>query len=149
MRVTIFSSDNIHRSMSALTSLIRLSTSPGLRMTSFFVAVSEVEPFISHADALVDALEDSNPEKQDFRLLIGLARATTLLYRRDDVPDGLAHDIRSRLIRLLHAYRYVLPLSNAQESRGDMTQVWRTRYTHHPHRHMFFPGPQPFLPSNL
>ena len=115
--------------MSALTSLIRLSMQ---EMTSFFVAVSEVEPFISHADALVDALEDSNPEKQGFRALVGLARATTLLYRRDDVPDGLAHDIRSRLIRLLHAYRYATPLSNAQESRGDMTQVWRTRYTHHP-----------------
>ena len=119
--------------MSALTSLIRLSTTSGLEMTSFFVAVSDVEPFTSHADGLVDTLEDSNPEKQDFRLLIGLARATTLLYRRDDVPDGLAHDIRSRLIRLLHAYRYVLPFPDTQESRGDMTQVWRTRYIHHPH----------------
>ena len=107
--------------MSALTSLIRLSTK---RMATFFVAVSDVEPFISHADTLVDALEDSNPEKQGFRALVGLARATTLLYWRHDVPDGLAHDIWSRLIRLLHAYRYVLPLSNAQESRGDMTQVW-------------------------
>ena len=118
--------------MSALMSLIRLSTSIGQDMTPFFVAVSDVEPFISHADALVDALEDSNPEKQPFRALVGLARASTLLYCRNDVPDGLAHDIRSRLIRLLHAYRYVLPLSNAQESRDDMTQVWRTRYTHHP-----------------
>ena len=104
--------------MSALTSLIRLSTSSGQEMTSFFVAVSDVEPFISHADALVDALEDSNPEKQDLRALVGLARATTNLYRRDDVPEGFAHDIRSRLIRLLHAYRYVLALSNAQESRS-------------------------------
>ena len=92
--------------MSALTSLARLST---MDLTAaFFVAVSEVEPVISHVDALVDALEDSNPEKQCFRALVGLARATTLLYRRDDVPDGLAHDIRSRLIRLLHAYRYVI-----------------------------------------
>ena len=121
--------------MSALTSLIRLSATTGAEWASispFFVAVSDVESFISHADALVDALEDSDPEKQCFRALVGLARATTLLYERDDVPDGLAHDIRSRLIRLLHAYRYVLPLSNAQDSRGDMTQVWRTRYTHHP-----------------
>ena len=147
MIVTIFRSDNIYRSMSALTSLIRLSAPGGISMTSFFVAVSDVEPFISHADGLVDALEDSNPEKQSFRALVGLARATTYFYWRYDVPDGLAHDIRSRLIRLLHAYRYVLPLSNAQESRGDMTQVWRTRYIHHPHRHMFFPGTQPFLPS--
>ena len=119
--------------MSALTSLIRLATSSEHKTTPFFVAVSDVEPFISHADALVDALEDSNPEKQDFRMLVGLARATTLLYERDDVPYGVTHDIRSRLIRLLHAYRYVLPLSNAQESRGDMTQVRRTRHTHHPH----------------
>ena len=92
--------------MSALTSLIRLSTSAGSwwsSIASFFIAVSEVEPFISHADTLVDALEDSNPEKQDFRALVGLARATTLLYWRHDVPDGLAHDIRSRLIRLIHA----------------------------------------------
>ena len=110
MIVTIFRSDNIYRSMSALTSLIRLSTQ---EMTEFFVAVSDVEPFISHADTLVDALEDSNPEKQCFRALVGLARATTLLYEPTVVPDGLAHDIRSRLIRLLHAYRYVLPLSNA------------------------------------
>ena len=116
--------------MSALTSLIRLSTSSGLEITSFLVAVSDVEPFISHADALVDALEDSNPEKQPFRAFVGLARTTTLLHR-NDVPYDLAHDIRSRLIHQLHTYRYVLTLSNAQESRGDMTQVWRTRYTHH------------------
>ena len=111
--VTIFRSDNIYRSMSALTSLIRLATSSGPEMISFFVAVSDVEPFISHVDALVDALEDSNQEKQPFRALVGLARAITLLCYQDDVPDGLTHDIRSRLIRLLHAYRYVLPLSNA------------------------------------
>ena len=95
--------------MSALTSLIRLSMSNRQKITSFFVAVSDVEPFISHADALVDALEGSNPEKQWFRALVGLARATTLFYERDGVPEGFAHDIRSRLIRLLHAYRYVLP----------------------------------------
>ena len=115
--------------MSALTSLIRLSAQ---KMSTFFVAVSDVEPFISHADALVDALEDSNPEKQCFRILVGLAKVT-IFYHRDDVPDGLAHDIRSRLIRLLHAYRYVIPISNAQDGRGNMTQVWRTRHAHHPH----------------
>ena len=73
--------------MSALTSLIRLSMSNRQKITSFFVAVSDVEPFISHADALVDALEDSNPEKQSFRLLVGLARAITLLYQPTVVPD--------------------------------------------------------------
>ena len=115
--------------MSALTSLIRLSTQEN---TSFFVAVSDVEPFISHVDALVDTLEDSNPEKQHFRLLVGLAKAITYLYKRSRVPVGFAHDIRLRLIRLLRAYRYVLLLSNAQESRDVMMQVRRTRYTHHP-----------------
>ena len=44
--------------MSALTSLIHLSTVNWIDM--FFVAVSEGEPFISHAEALVDALLDSN-----------------------------------------------------------------------------------------
>ena len=47
--------------MSALTSLIHLSTVNWIDM--FFVAVSEEEPFISHAEALVDALLVSNPEK--------------------------------------------------------------------------------------
>ena len=154
MIVIIFRSDNVYRCMSAMTSLIRLSTRSVLFLSTIeklISAVSEVtsEPFIYHVDALVDALEDSNPEKQCFRALVGLARATTLLYRRDDVPYGVTHDIRSDLIRLLQAYRYVIPLSNAQESRGDMTQVWRTRHTHHPHRHMFFPEPQSFLPSIL
>ena len=100
--------------MSALTSLIHLSTANWIDM--FFVAVSEVEPFIQHVDVLVDALEDSNPEKKHFRALVGLAKAASLLYQRDEVPDGLTLDIRSRLIRLLCAYRYVLPSFSAQES---------------------------------
>ena len=123
MIVTIFRSDNIYRSMSALTSLIRLATSSRQEMTEFFVTVSDVEPFISHADALVDALEDSNLEKQYFRALVGLARASTLLYGGNEAPDGLSHDIRSRLIRLLRANRYLLPSFSAQESRCNMTQV--------------------------
>ena len=48
--------------MSALTSLIHLSAVNWIDI--FFVAVSEEEPFISHAEALVDALLDSNPEKK-------------------------------------------------------------------------------------
>ena len=99
--------------MSALTSLIHLSTVNWIDM--FFVAVSEEEPFISHAEALVNALLDSNPEKQCFRALVELARAATLLYYRHEVPDGFAHNIRSRLLRLLHAYRCVLPSFSAQE----------------------------------
>ena len=94
--------------MSALTSLIRLVTSSGQEMTSFFVAVSDVEPFISHADALVDALEDSNPEKKYFRALVELARATTLLYDRNKIPVSFALEIRTRFTQLLNTYRYVL-----------------------------------------
>ena len=72
--------------MSALTSLIHLSTVNWIDM--FFVAVSEEEPFISHAEALVDALLDSDPKKKCFRALVELARAATLLYYRHEVPDG-------------------------------------------------------------
>ena len=100
--------------MSALTSLIRLSAQ---EMASFFVAVSDVEPFISHADALVDALEDSNPEKQYFQVLAGLARATILLYWRVVFQVGLAYEIRARHVQLLHAYRYVLLSSVARNPR--------------------------------
>ena len=99
--------------MLALTSLIHLSTANWIGM--FFVAVSEEEPFISHAEALVDTLLDSNAEKQCFRALVELARAATLLYYRHEVPDGFAHDIRTCLIKLLHAYRCVLPSYSSQE----------------------------------
>ena len=47
-------------------------------------------------------LEESNPEKQYFRALAGLAKATTLLFW---APNGLARDIRKRFIKLLHLYR--------------------------------------------
>ena len=114
---------------SALTSLIRLATSSGLSVALFFVAVSDVEPFISHADGLVDALEDSNSEKQSFQVLVGLARATTYLYYWRRVPDGSAYDIRSRLIQLLHAYRCVLSSFSIEVCRGDVTQVWPTGYS--------------------
>ena len=96
--------------MSALTSLINLSMGTGSYWTiaPFFIAVSEVEPFISHVDALVDALEDSNPEKKHFRALVELARATTLLYDRNKIPVSFALDIRTRFTQLLNTYRYVL-----------------------------------------
>ena len=81
----------------------------------FFVAVSEEETFISHAEALVDALLDSNPENKCFCALVELAKAATLLYYRHEVPDGFVHDIRTRLLRLLHAYRCVLPSFSAHE----------------------------------
>ena len=125
MIVTTFRSDNIYRSMSALTSLMRLLSATRSEWTFavFFAAVSGAGPFISHTDALLDALQDSNLEKQYFRALVGLARASTLLYGGNEAPDGLSHDIRSRLIRLLRANRYLLPSFSAQESRCNMTQV--------------------------
>ena len=117
--------------MSALASLINIFKPNWF--SPFFAAVSRKEPFISHADALVDALEETNPEKQCFRVLVGLARATTHLYFREEVPDGFAQDIRSRLVRLLHAYRCALPSFSVEVCRDDVTQDWRTRYSRHPH----------------
>ena len=114
MTVTILSSENIYRSMSALTSLIHLSTVNWIDM--FFVAVSEEEPFISHAEALGAALADSDPNKKYFRTLVGLARATSYLYEHEHVPTGFSFGIRSRLIELLREYRCVFPLCSEKES---------------------------------
>ena len=92
--------------MSALTSLICLSVSYTYTISPIITAASEIEPFISHANALVDSLEDSNPEKQYFRALAGLAKATTLLVWKKEVPNYcFAHDIRKRFIKLLHSYK--------------------------------------------
>ena len=111
----IHRSENIHRSMAALTSLIRLSSASTIPIAPFFVAVSDVEPFISHMDALVDVLNDSNPEKQHFRALIGLARATFLLYQRDEVSDDFVRDIREQLIKLIRTYRCAIHSPNTGE----------------------------------
>lgn len=95
--------------MSALTSLIHVSTLNGLSWVSlFFVAISEIKPFISRVDTIVNALEDSNQDKQYLQALVGLARATSYLYGREEVPDNFVHDIRGRLVELLRAYMYVL-----------------------------------------
>ena len=112
--MTIFRSENIYRAMSALTSLIHLSTAECI--SPFFVAVSEIHPFISHAEALVDALADSDPNKKYFRALVGLARATSYLYEHEQVPIGFSFGIRSRLIELLREYRCVFPLCSEKES---------------------------------
>ena len=126
-------SRNIYRSMSALTSLIRLSTVKWLScIAPFFIAVSRVDPFISYVDALVDTLEYSNPEKRYFRALVDLAKATTLLYFRTEVPIDFHHDVRRRMIQLLHAYRYVLP-SFSVEAEVTYDKVWRTRHSQRSH----------------
>ena len=108
--------------MAALSSLVRLSIKTSNRLVTFFVAVSDVEPLLSHVDGLIDSLQDSNPEKQYFRALVGLARATTLFYEREEVSDGFVYGIREQLVRLLHAHissRYVLYSSVAQDNSGD------------------------------
>ena len=103
--------------MAALTSLTKVSATSPTLFRPFFVAVSEAEPFISHANALVNTLDDSDPEKPYFRAFVGLARAISLHYVREEFSDDFAHDIRNRLIRLLYAYRYVVYCSGAQASR--------------------------------
>lgn len=95
--------------MAALMSLIKVSATNSYYTLSFYIAVSEVEPFIPHVDAIVNNLDDSNPEKLYFRAMVSLARATTLYYWKE-LPDGFVCVIRSRLIRLLFAYRYVVYL---------------------------------------
>ena len=54
-------------------------------------------------DTIVNALEDSNQDKQYLQALVGLARATSYLYGREEVPDNFVHDIRGRLVELLRA----------------------------------------------
>ena len=105
--------------MAALMTLLKACMADTSLFHPFFVAVSEVEPFILHAEALVDALDDSDPEKSCFRVFVGLARAFSLHYLRkgDYQCTRITHDIRDRLIRLLHAYRYVVHCSDTQTSR--------------------------------
>ena len=104
--------------MAALTTLLNVCMTDTSLFHPFFIAVSEVEPFITHAEALVNALDDSNPEKSCFRAFVGLARAFSLHYLRggDFRCIRKTHDIRKRLIRLLHAYRYAIRCSGAQTS---------------------------------
>ena len=122
LTMRILRSENVYRSMAALTSLICISSTSTFEITLFFVVASEVEPFISHVDTLVGTLEDSNSEKQFFRALVGLARATTLLFRPEErhVPADFTHDIRTRMIQLLHVYRYARQFSNAQEDGSEV-----------------------------
>ena len=104
--------------MAALIALLKISMPDKFLFQRFFVAVSEVEPFISHAEALVDALDDSNPENPYFRAFVGLARAFSLHYLREGESRciRITHDIRNRLIKLLYAYRYAVHCSGAQTS---------------------------------
>ena len=105
--ISIIRSKNIYRSMSALTSLIRVSLASRPSVSSFFVAVSEIDPFISHAEVGVEALEGSKPEKLYFRALVELAKASALLYTRAYVPKGFAYNVWQRFMKLFRRYKYV------------------------------------------
>ena len=95
--------------MAAIMSLVCVSSANPDEIGSFFVTVSDVEPFISHIETLVGSLDDSNPEKQHFRALAGLAKAVTNLYNRVsrfsyDIPYA---NVRKDLIKSLSEYRRV------------------------------------------
>ena len=62
-------------------------------------ADSALEP-----EAVVEALENSRPEKQYFKALVRLARAPTILYGQ---PDNFACTLRRGLIQVIQLYRYV------------------------------------------
>ena len=79
--------------MTALTSLARHSTTDSYLIHPFFIAMSEVEPLISHAEALVDILDDSNLEKPYFRAMVGLAKATSFQYQRRQHRQNCTADI--------------------------------------------------------
>ena len=103
--MTIFRSNNVYRSMSAMTSLLRLATSNKFRMARFYFSVCEVDPFTSHAESLVSALDDSNPDKRYFSALVRLVKASAFPYNRE---EDMPRNIRERLIELVRAYRFVL-----------------------------------------
>lgn len=74
----------------------------------FYHAVAEVEP-IFHLESLANALDDSNPEKKYFLLLVGLARAQLLfIYGDTKITEELAHSFRQKLLDILHSSRCVL-----------------------------------------
>ena len=93
--------------MSALTSLIRVSLASRPSVGSFFVAVSEIDPFTSHVEVVVEALEDSKAEKLYFRALVELAKISALLYTRAYVPKGFAYNVWQRFMKLFRTYKYV------------------------------------------
>lgn len=101
-------SENLYRAVAALTSLIHVTMTKIFDIAPFFIAVSEFEPFISHLDPVINSLAESNQDKKYFHALGGLAKATALLYVREEVPDDLPYYLWDCLIKLLYAYGYVL-----------------------------------------
>ena len=97
-------SKNVYRSITALASIIHVSSMNRHSIGPLLVAVSETNPFISHVNAVVEALDNSRPEKQYFQALVRLARAPTILYGQ---PDNFVCTLRRDLIQVIRLYRYV------------------------------------------
>lgn len=75
-----------------------------------YISVSAVEP-IFHLESLANALDDSNPEKKYFLLLVGLARAHVHMIEWETViTEELAHSFRQKLLEILDLSRCVLRL---------------------------------------
>lgn len=105
----IIRSDSLYRSAAALSTLIRLSMSAPL-YGKFYFAVAAVEP-IFDLGPLASALDDSNPEKKYFLLLVGLARARLHFVQRSEISEiteELALSFRQKLLEILDSSRCVL-----------------------------------------
>lgn len=105
----ILRSNSLYRSAAALSALIRLTTSWSL-YGHFYISVAAVEP-IFHLESLANALDDANPEKKYFLLLIGLARAQ-LHYVYDFSAPGITKEFainyRQKFLEILDSSRCVL-----------------------------------------
>lgn len=107
-------SDSLYRSAAALSALIRLSTT-WFMYGHFYVSVAAVEP-IFHLETLANALDDSNPEKKYFFLLVGLARAHLYFiydehYEDTEIEEELALSFRLKLLEILDSSRCVFRLN--------------------------------------
>lgn len=106
----ILRSDSLYRSAAALSALFRLAASWTILYNEFFVSVAAVEP-IFHLESLANALDDSNPEKKYFLLLVGLARAQLHFIKEDtEITEELAHSFRQKLLEILDLSWCVLRL---------------------------------------
>lgn len=78
---------------------------------NFYVAIAAVEP-IFHLETLANALDDSNPEKKYFLLLVGVARGQLHYYTNhlpEKITEELALSFRLKLLEILDSSLCVLP----------------------------------------
>lgn len=74
----------------------------------FYVAIAAVEP-IFHLKTLANTLDDSNPEKKYFLLLVGLARAQLhFVGENTEITEELALSCRQKLLEILDSSWCVL-----------------------------------------